>query len=145
MVIGVLLLVLAAAPPAGPEIPTQVAELVLAAQIDENPDDFVLCIKISGSDAPPQVLAKLQRVGRTIVPGSECRWVVQPDRGSYHKKSKRPAYILDLAHPKWISPSSLTVEVESQHHGKWANGRTVELALVSGQWRIVGVSNEWVS
>ena len=52
--------------------------------------------------------------------------MVNRSRSTFHIKAKRPASILNLANPKWLTPSSLTLEVTTSHYGLWGAGRTLE-------------------
>ena len=142
-----LISVLMSAGALGAELPREAAEVALASLIADDRDskDIVYCISIEEKDASPETLAKLQRPDRVIVAGSKCRFVFDPARGSYEIASKKRAYIVSVAHPQWVSPSALTLELARRHSGKWAYGWTARLEFRDGHWRLLGKSNDWVS
>ena len=78
----------------------------------------------------------LRREDRTIVPSTECRRVLDVRRGSYRINTKRAAHFLSVSKAKWLSPSSIQVQAENYHHGRWAIFWTVRLELSGGTWRI---------
>ena len=114
-----------------------------AAASDCHRPEFVLRVNVVRKSVSADLLGKLQRARRTIASGTECRWVVNRSRRTFHIKAKRPASILNLANPKWLTPTSLILEVTTSHYGLWGAGRTLELVNTDGTWSIVRVTSEF--
>ena len=148
MLVPAIFLLLAASPPADAAIPIEAADLALAYLLNDGGDarGYVYCIKIAGNDAPAETLNKLRRPDRIVVVGSECKWV--PDRhskGSYHISSRKPAYIVEVTHPRWTSATSLLLDVEAMHQDLWGAGCTLKLEFVDGHWKVEGEEHGWVA
>ena len=103
----------------------------------------MLRVDVVRKSVSADLLCNFQRARRTIASGTECRWVVNRSRSTFHIKSNRPASILNLANPNWLTPTSLTLEVTTSHYGLWGAGRTLELVNTDGSWRIVRVTAEF--
>ena len=138
-----LIALLGAAASAPAYTPPEVARLVLNREIDGAPANVVLCIKVDGHDPTAEMLAALHRKDRTIVAASECRYVKDVERGSYHIKTKRPAHFLSVSDPEWQSPTALQVQALESYHGLWARHWIVGLVSVDGKWQITTFHEDW--
>jgi hypothetical protein len=138
-----ILLSLAASQFNAANIPPDVATVALESEIGFAPTQFILCARVSGRDASPDVIAALQRTKRTIVPGSECRYRIGSSTASYHIKTKRAAAIVEVEEAKWESPVALTLRVSYHHHGKLGHGRVLGLVYEGQSWKIARTLDEW--
>lgn len=120
----------------GTRTPHSLAQVVLKEQIADADDglaEFVLCITVDSKDADSALLASLQDANKTVVPGSECVWVMDPSKGSYHRPSRRKAMLLDVS----MLPSRQEVEYEARHSGKWGTFRTLQVTEEQGHWKVI--------
>lgn len=121
--------------------PEDLAELAIRAEMRDAPDDSVLCISVDKADAAPQLLHALAKTGRKFVPASECVYVMDTNRGSYHRPSNQSATLIDVT----ANVSKTEVKYVSKHHGKWGMGVTLKVKQIDGQWRIEDAVDRWAN
>jgi len=139
----ILNLILAAVPAQRTGVPTDLIPLIINRAIADAPTDVVLCVEIDGHDPADKVLAILQRPGRVIVAASNCERVINVDRGSYERKTNRPAHFLSIANTLWESQSRVELQAEEYFNGKWGAHWTVRAHHVDGAWRIDLFHLDW--
>ena len=114
--------------------------LALAVFAKEVPNEkMVLCLSIDDADASGAVIAAMKQPSNNVVPASECVREFDPDKGSYHAASGKPALLATVRSFKPTGPDSGTVEFESFHHGQFAHYKTLEVKRVGGAWQVVKV------
>jgi hypothetical protein len=121
--------------------PADLAELAIRAELRDAPGDSVLCISVDGADAPTPLLHDLAKTGRKFVPASECVYVMDTNRGSYHRPSGQSATLIDVT----ANASRTEVKYVSEHHGKWGMSVTLKVKQMDGQWRIVDTVDRWAN
>ncbi|HEV8693646.1 MAG TPA: hypothetical protein VGQ93_05575 [Lysobacter sp.] len=114
--------------------------LALAVFAKEVPNEkMVLCLSIDDADASAAVIAAMKQPSNNVVPASECVREFDPDKGSYHAASGKPALLATVRSFKATGPDAGTVEFESFHHGQFAHYKTLEMKRVGGAWQVVKV------
>lgn len=76
---------------------------------------------------------RLSNTGRSFVPASECTYVMDVSKGSYHQGTGREAILIDVE-------SSITrseVKYVSRHNGRWGVRVTLRVKQDDGKWRVV--------
>lgn len=121
--------------------PVDLAKLAILAEMRDAPGDSVLCISVDRADASPQLLGALAKAGRKFVPASECVYVMDTNRGSYHRPSGQSATLIDVT----ANASRTEVKYVSKHHGKWGMGVTLKVKQIDGHWRIVDTVDRWAN
>lgn len=100
---------------------------------------MVLCLSIDDADASAGVIAAMKQPSNNVVPASQCVRDFDPDKGSYHTASGKPALLATVRSFKATGPDAGTVEFESFHHGQFAHYKTLEVKRVGGAWQVVKV------
>jgi hypothetical protein len=113
--------------------PAELSELVLRTEIPEIPEDFVVCVSVDERDATESLLSRLRSSTRVVVPASECEWVLDTTKGSFHRASGRKAMLVDVS----ANLHRDEVEYVGRHHGMWAVRLTLKVKVDNGSWRIV--------
>lgn len=117
--------------------PESLALVVLAKEL--RGEDRVLCLAIDDADASAAVIAAMQQPSHTVVPASACVRDFDPDKGSRHAASGKPALLATVRAFKPAAPDAGTVEYEAFHHGQDAHYKTLEVRRVNGAWQVVKV------
>jgi hypothetical protein len=121
-------------------IPRDLARAVLLeelGQLDGVRAGFVLCVSVDSVDADAGTLALLRKVYPDVVRGSECQWMMDTSKGSFHRTSGRPAMLVNVFGYK----RSGEIEFEARHHGKWGTMKTLQVRHESSGWRVVATLN----
>jgi hypothetical protein len=118
--------------------PPELAQLVLRQELKKIPADFVVCVAIDDRDADTAALRGLGQSNRTLVPASECEWVRDISKGSYHRASGKKAMLLSVK----SNASRTSVDVVARHSGLWATTTKLKVSDSGGAWRIVDVLKE---
>jgi hypothetical protein len=100
---------------------------------------MVLCLSIDDADASAAVIAAMKQPANSVVPASQCVRDFDPDKGSYHAASGKPALLATVRSFKATGADAATVEFESFHHGQFAHYKTLEVKRVGGAWQVVKV------
>ena len=135
-----LALALAAAfvlPACSAGMPAELAEVAILEEMNGIPKDFVSCVSVNGKDADPDLLNRLSKTDRSFVPASECTYVMDVSKGSYHQGTGRKAILIDVE-------SNITrseVKYVSRHNGKWGVRVTLRVKQDDGKWRVVEAVN----
>lgn len=122
--------------PAG-ATPESLALVVFAKEL--RGEDRVLCLAIDDADASSAVIAALRHPSNVVVPASACVRDFDPDTGSRHAATGRPALLAAVRAFKPTAPDAGTVEFEAFHHGQDAHYKTLEVRRVNGAWQVVKV------
>lgn len=102
-------------------------------------EERVLCLAIDDADASAAVIAAMKQPSNMVVPASACVRDFNPDTGSYHAATGKPALLGTIRAFKATAPDAGTVEFEAFHHGQDAHYKTLEVRRVNGAWQIVKV------
>lgn len=100
---------------------------------------MVMCLSIDDADASASVIAAMQLPSNTVVPASQCVRDNDPEKGSYHASSGKPALIATVRAFQTTAPDAGTVQYEGFHHGQFAHYKTLEVKRVGGAWQVVKV------
>jgi hypothetical protein len=117
--------------------PESLALVVFARELTD--DKLVLCLAIDGEDAPAAVIAGIGQPSNTVVPASQCVRVFDPETGSHHAPTGRPALLAEVRAFRPTAADAGTVEFEAFHHGQFARYKTLEVRRVQGAWQVVRV------
>lgn len=117
--------------------PDSLALVVFARELANQ--KMVLCLAVDEADASAAILAAMQMPSNTVVPASQCVREADPERGSYHAASGKPALLATVRSFKQTAPGAGTVEIETFHHGQFAHYKTLEVRRVDGAWQVVKV------
>lgn len=118
--------------------PPELAQLVLRQELEKIPAEFVVCVAIDDHDADAAMLRDLGQPNRTLVPASECEWVRDVSKGSYHRASGKKAMLLSVT----SNASRTEADVVARHSGLWATTTKLKVSESGGAWRIVSVLKE---
>jgi hypothetical protein len=121
----------------GVPVTSDMAQLMLARLITDSATGIVLCVEINGADPSPSLLKKLQRMDRTIVPGSECHEWIDVNHPDYQIVTGRPAHFLRVWDAVWSSSTAVSVRAADHFDGNWAKFWTVHMVRGSSGWQIV--------
>lgn len=121
--------------PAG--TPESLALVVFAHELGS--EKMVLCLSIDDVDASGAVVAAMGDPGHEVMPASQCIREYDPDKGSLHAASGRPALLATVRSFKATAPDEGTVEFEAFHHGEFAHYKTLQVRREEGAWRVVKV------
>lgn len=135
VIAGVMVMVSGCERPTPPEL----AQVVLWKALEKIPADFVVCVSIDDHDADVAALrSAIDRPVQTLVPASECEWVRDVSKGSYHRASGKKAVLLDIK----SNPSRTEVDVVARHSGLWGTTSKLKVSDDGGMWRILEVLKE---
>lgn len=118
--------------------PLELAQVVLRQELKKIPADFVVCVAIDDRDAATAVLRGLGQSNRELVPASECEWVRDINKGSYHRASGKKAMLISVR----SNASRTNVDVVARHSGLWATTTKLKVSGNGNTWRIVEVLKE---
>lgn len=117
--------------------PDSLALAVFAKELAK--ERLVLCLSVDDADASAAVIAAMQLPSNTVVPASACVRDFDPDRGSRHAATGKPAMLATVRAFKATAGGAGTVEFEAFHHGQFAHYKTLEVKRVGGAWQVVKV------
>ena len=134
---GSALVAALALPACSAGMPTELAEVAILEEMEGIPKDFVSCISVNGKDADPDLLSRLSKTGRSFVAASECTYVMDVSKGSYHQSTGSKAILIDVESNITFSE----VKYVSRHNGKWGVRVTLKVKQGDGKWRVVEAVN----
>jgi hypothetical protein len=125
--------------------PADLAEFLIYDAIATLPQKAMMCASVDGTDPPAALLQLLQQHDTRIVPASECVYVMNATRASFHKPTGRTAFFVEVSAFSTLSDGTHKIKTAIRHHGKWADYKTLEVAKQMGGWTVVKVKAHWVS
>ncbi len=97
---------------------------------------MVLCLSIDDADASAAVIAAMKQPSNNVVPASQCVRDFDPDKGSYHTASGKPALLVTVRSFKATGPDAGTVEFEILP--PWPVRALQDAGSEAGRWRVAG-------
>ena len=126
------------------EVQIQIQELVFGQQMSKYTSEFVYCLSVDGEDVTSDMITRLARDDFTIVGASKCTQNIDMRTGgSFHTDSRRKAMFVRVRDFSSEGFGQAIVSWESYHHGLFAEGSKLRLALSDGVWRVVGAFDSW--
>src|SRR5262245_60754931 len=107
----VLLMGSAAADPT----PPAVARLVLERPLANSPPDIVVCVKVDDQDPSDLLLGSLRRLRKDLLVATEC---INDAKGTYERRSNRPAMLLSVSAFRPTSRPRAEVSVSAYRDGR---------------------------
>jgi hypothetical protein len=76
--------------------PADLAEFLIYDAIATLPQKAMMCASIDGTDPPAALLQLLQQHDTRIVPASQCVYVMDGTKASFHKPTGRTAFFVEV-------------------------------------------------
>ena len=124
-------------------IPDELAREVLRKSVQE-PGRGRLCIRINSADPSDELIAALHLPEDLVIPASACKRVGMPEhRQVVETATGKPAQFLSLSNFVLPEPGRGSISI-MYSAGDWQGyGRTVEVQIEDGVWR-VGAETGWI-
>ena len=127
------------------KIPEAIQEAILSQEIARGVNNLVVCVGVAGARASTELLHRLSESGTMVVDASECVEVMDTSKGSYHEPTKKAAIFFRIGHLEWIDGTHAMVGFQSYHDGLYAEGVTMSVELINGNWVVTERRSNWIS